>query len=217
MSIVDDYILQHFPAKDSGNPETDDAYRARQCWIKHNYPPIKDVDKLCNLQKGRAKQYSHKYGWKDIRAKISELEAEQDLIKLREQQKNTEKKHTKRNDVLGSAYERRLQKLLEDVGEIETTREIPEYTEKEIDEKWDKILELGQRISVVQKDERTTAHLPNNYKDITGDLKVQSENTNLNTNLNIPIKSTSEVLDENADTITRFIERRMHTSDTDTS
>lgn len=49
------------------------------------------------------------------------------------------------------------------------------------------------------------------------DAKVQSENTNLNTNLNLPIKSTSEVLDENADTITRFIERRMHKSDTDTS
>jgi hypothetical protein len=44
--------------------------------------------------------------------------------------------------------------------------------------------------------------------------KIESEN--INTNLNIPLKTTDEVLDENADTITRFIERRMHTTDSTT-
>ena len=44
--------------------------------------------------------------------------------------------------------------------------------------------------------------------------KIESEN--INTNLNVPLKTTDEVLNENADTITRFIERRMHTTDSTT-
>lgn len=215
MNIVDNYMLQRFPDKD-GNLETDKPYNCRICWYRNGYPPSKVLAKLCNSTEKTIDYYRSIYDWKSIKKKAIELQAEQDLIDLREQQKATEKKHRKRNEVLGSAMERRLQRLLEDVGELPTDRELPDLTEKEIDDKWDKILDLSQRMSVVQKDERTTAHLPNNYKDITGDLKVQSENTNLNTNLNIPIKSTSEVLDENADTITRFIERRMHTTDTTT-
>lgn len=186
MSIVDDYIVQHFKARDSGNPETDDAYRARLSWIKHNYPPIKDVDELCDLKKGMAYYYSNKYGWADIKAHIDELQAKQDLIDLKEKQKTTEKKHTKRNDVLGGAFERRLQKLLEDVGELETNREIPNYTEEEIDDKWDKILDLSYKISMLQRDERTTAHLPNKYKDVTGDLNIKSDvNANVKTDVTV--------------------------------
>ena len=44
--------------------------------------------------------------------------------------------------------------------------------------------------------------------------KIESEN--INTNLNVPLKTTDEVLNENADTITRFIERRLHTTDSTT-
>lgn len=193
MTIVDDYILQHFKARDSGNPETEDAYRARLCWIKNNYPPIKDVDELCNLSKGRANQYSHKYCWKDIRAKISELEAEQELIDFRNKQKATEETHTTRNDFLGKALEKRLQQLLSKVGAIEGTEKDPELTIKDEQEIWDEVYVISQRISVVQKDERTTAHLPNNYKDLTADLKLQSEN--INTNINYNLKSNEE-LDE---------------------
>ena len=40
---------------------------------------------------------------------------------------------------------------------------------------------------------------------------VQSENTN--TNVNVEVKSTDKVLEENADTITRFIERRIKPED----
>ena len=40
---------------------------------------------------------------------------------------------------------------------------------------------------------------------------VQSENTN--TNVNMEVKSTDKVLEENADTITRFIERRIKPED----
>ena len=40
---------------------------------------------------------------------------------------------------------------------------------------------------------------------------VQSDNTN--TNVNMEVKSTDKVLEENADTLTRFIERRIKPSD----
>ena len=40
---------------------------------------------------------------------------------------------------------------------------------------------------------------------------VQSENTN--TNVNMEVKSTDKVLEENADTLTRFIERRIKPED----
>ena len=40
---------------------------------------------------------------------------------------------------------------------------------------------------------------------------VQSENTN--TNVNMEVKSTDKVLEENADTLTRFIERRIKPAD----
>lgn len=43
--------------------------------------------------------------------------------------------------------------------------------------------------------------------------KVESEN--INTNLNLPVKSTEEVVNEHADTFERFIERRLHISDED--
>lgn len=197
MTIVDDYILQHFPAKDSGNPETDDAYRARLCWIKHNYPLIKDVDDLCNLKKGMAKFYSHKYCWKKIKEKVRELEAKQDIIDLRNKQKETEKTHTTRNTVIGKAYEKRLQQLLMRVGAIEGVEKDPDLSVEEEDEIWDKILEIGQKMSTVQKDERTTAHLPNNYKDITGDLKLESQNTNINLNKDVPTDTELDELYEN--------------------
>lgn len=46
--------------------------------------------------------------------------------------------------------------------------------------------------------------------------KQQIESENINTNLNLPVKSTEEVVNEHADTFERFIERRMRTTDEDT-
>ena len=42
-------------------------------------------------------------------------------------------------------------------------------------------------------------------------MEVKSDNTN--TNVNMEVKPTDKVLEENADTITRFIERRIKPSD----
>lgn len=212
MSMVDDYILQYFKAKDSGNPETPDAYRARQCWIKHDYPSLNKVDELCNLKKGMGKYYSQKYGWTNIRCEIEKLQAEQDLIERRERQNKVENKHRNRHEILGNAFEKRITELLVKLGEIpKEGYEPPELTEPQRSFLWSQIIDLRKELSAIQKDERTTEHLPNNYKDLTADLKLKAETTN--TNLNFNMKTTAEVLDENADTIERFIERRMHKSD----
>ena len=42
-------------------------------------------------------------------------------------------------------------------------------------------------------------------------MEVKSDNTN--TNVNMEVKPTDKVLEENADTITRFIERRIKPED----
>jgi len=42
--------------------------------------------------------------------------------------------------------------------------------------------------------------------------KQQIESENINTNLNLPVKSTEEIVNEHADTFERFIERRMRTT-----
>lgn len=192
MSMVDDYILQYFKAKDSGNPETPDAYRARQCWIKHDYPSLNKVDELCNLKKGMGKYYSQKYGWTNIRCEIEKLQAEQDLIERRERQNKIENKHRNRHEILGNAFEKRITELLIELGEIpKEGYEPPELTEPQRSFLWSQIMDLRKELSAIQKDERTTEHLPNNYKDLTADLKVQSENTNIN--LNHEMKTPTEL------------------------
>lgn len=42
--------------------------------------------------------------------------------------------------------------------------------------------------------------------------KQKLESENINTNLNLPVKSTEEIVNEHADTFERFIERRMRTT-----
>lgn len=43
--------------------------------------------------------------------------------------------------------------------------------------------------------------------------KMEVKSDNINTNVNMEVKSTDKVLEENADTITRFIERRIKPED----
>jgi hypothetical protein len=109
------------------------------------------------------------YGWSDIKKHAIELQAEQDLIDLRERQKATEEKHRRINNKLSLINEEYLDYLIEKLSDTELL-----YSEKE--PLREELRETRKELSSIQRDERTTEHLPNAYKDLTGDLKLQSQN-----------------------------------------
>lgn len=169
MNVVDEYILQRFPHKDTGKLETDKPYQCRICWYKLGYPPAEELEKHCNSTKSSISNYMSWYGWSDIKKHAIELQAEQDLIELHERQKATEEKHRRINNKLSLINEEYLDYLIEKLTDTELL-----YSEKE--PLREELRETRKELSSIQRDERTTEHLPNAYKDLTGDLKLQSQN-----------------------------------------
>lgn len=182
MNIVDDYILQRFPHKETGKLETDKPYQCRICWHKLGYPTAKELEKHCNSTKASILNYMSVYKWSDIKEHAINLQAKQDQIDLRKRQKETEEKHRQRNNKLATANEQYLDSLLEKL-------EDPELLPEQLTELMIEIRKTRYELSSIQRDERTTEHLPNSYKDVTGEI-------NLDANANVKSEVTVNLLDK---------------------
>jgi len=173
MNIVDDYMLQKFPklkGVDKGKLETNKPYQCRICWYTNNFPSFEKLSELTGTAKGTLHNYSSQYGWDDIKNHAIELQAKQDIIDLRNRQKKIESKHRRGNDKLWRVNEEYLDELLDDLTKPYLS---DSYRENIIEE----IRNTRNELSKIQRDERTTEHLPNSYKDLTADVKMESENT----------------------------------------
>ena len=182
MNIVDDYILQRFPHKETGKLETDKPYQCRICWHKLGYPTAEELEKHCNSTKASILNYMSVYKWSDIKEHAINLQAKQDQIDLRKRQKETEEKHRQRNNKLAIANENYLDSLLEKL-------EDPELSPEQLTELMIEIRKTRYELSSIQRDERTTEHLPNSYKDVTGEI-------NLDANANVKSEVTVNLLDK---------------------
>lgn len=202
MDIVDEYILQRFPHKETGKPETAKPYECRICWHRNNYPTAKELSKICNSTEKSIHNYMSWYEWTAIKEKALELQIKQDQIDLRERQKDEEEEERRINDKSREIAEAYLEYLLE-------LRNDPTLSFDERKEIEREIRETRRELSAIQRDKRTTEHLPNAYKDITADVTVESEQ-------NITVTgeiTTKQVLEENEDTIREFINRTTNTDD----
>lgn len=186
MNIVDEYILQRFPHKDTGKPETNKPYQCRQCWHKLNYPTAEELEKHCNASATAILNYMSLYGWTDIKTHALELQSKQDLIDLRQRQKTIEKNHRRRNRKLGKVNEDYLDELLDKLTNEKLTDSEKDYIINEI-------RETRRELSCIQRDERVTEHLPNAYKDITGDFNVNADaNVNMEGNVEVTKYTTDQ-------------------------
>ena len=165
MNIVDDYILQRFPHKETGKLETDKPYQCRICWYRMGYPTAEELEKHCNSTKASILNYMAWYGWTAIKEHATNLQVKQDQIDLRNRQKSTEEKHRKRNKKLGIANERYLDTLLDKLDDDLLPEERIELMKE--------IRKTRKELSAIQRDERTTEHLPNSYKDVTGEINFE--------------------------------------------
>ena len=109
-----------------------------------------------------------------IKEHATNLQVKQDQIDLRERQKKVETNHRRRNEKLGQVNEDYLDELLDRLTNEELTDFERESTIKEI-------RATREELSKIQRDERTTEHLPNSYKDITNDVNL---NAGIDANLN---------------------------------
>ena len=200
MNKVHTYLNQHFPPQPNcpGANENSDAFNSRNWWFDNNFPKYREVDKHFGFKEGRSENYAKKYGWRKIRETAEEIQREQDLIDREERQKKIEAKHRNRNEIIGNAYEMRITELLQKLGKIPKEGYTPpELSEEEETEIWEEIRETRKELSKIQSDERITEHLPNSYKDVTGDFKVESQNTNINLNHELPTDAEVDELYEN--------------------
>jgi hypothetical protein len=154
-------------------------------------------------------QHRSNYQWDMVLADKQAYETRKRREK-REQtyEKHIEKDYSNANTVLNIKYTQ-IQMAAVKVGIMQPTPGLYIPDELTFEKAWDTInrTDLKTLQTVIMRDLEKSGT-------INDKQKIESEN--INTNLNIPLKTTDEVLDENADTITRFIERRMHTTDSTT-
>ena len=105
------------------------------------------------------------------------MQAEQDLIDRRERQNELEDKHRQISDKLSNNAQKYLDYLIQKSTDDSLSFEQQIGIQKEI-------RETRRELSSIQRDERVTEHLPNAYKDITGDFNVNAE-ANVNANANV--------------------------------
>jgi len=170
MNIVDEYMLNRFPqvkGDNKGKLETDTQYKARICWYRNGYPSSEKLEELCGTKQGTIDNYRSLFDWKSIKEHAINLQTKQDQIDLRNRQKEIEERHRERNKKLGAANEDYLDQLL-----YQLENEWDSLTKDEQSFLMYEIRATRKELSSIQRDERTTEHLPNSYKDITGDINV---------------------------------------------
>lgn len=157
MSAYNEYILQHFADKE-GNLETNKPYECRLCWFKNDYPPFKELEKICNSTEKTIKTYSSRFNWKAIRQKAEDLKQEDELREQKERQTNALKELDETNDM-------RLKELGNQVTEVKALLHDPNITDEEKRELRKELREILKDYHLVQKDKLRTVNLPDKLND----------------------------------------------------
>jgi len=123
MSEYEEYILQYFYDK-NGNKETNKPRECRICWIRNDYPPFKELEKICNSTYKTILKYSSLYNWDSIRKKATDLKAKADIEELSRKQSET---LTKLDNLNNQLYEDLVNQLIE----VNELLKNPNLTDKE--------------------------------------------------------------------------------------
>lgn len=191
MSEYDDYVLQRFPSKKNGNPETDLAYKCRLYWFKNNFPTHKEVAEHNGTTRGNVDNYSDNYGWNEIKRTATDLEQLDEYNKDKEYKKETISDLRKTNEIRGNALKIRLNFLLGEVGAIDGKEPNPDLESTQIKECWEEIYNIMRLLSQWQYDKLRDAGLP---KQINDNQKVEADITSVST-VNIGQGKSKEELD----------------------
>lgn len=157
MSAYNDYILQHFADKE-GNLETNKPYECRLCWFKNDYPPFKELEKICNSTLRTIESYSSRFNWKAIRQKAEDLKQEDELQQQKQRQEDALKQ-------LDSINDKRLKILDEQIEEVTTKLKDETLSDDDKKELRKELREILKDYHLVQKDKLRTVNLPDKLND----------------------------------------------------
>lgn len=164
---------------------------------------------MFGVEKKSIDNHKSNYQWdKALADKKAYLQRKRDEKREENYQKHLDKDFKNADTVLTIKYTQ-IQMAAIKVGIMKPINGLHVPDELTFKEAWDTInrTDLKTLQTVIMRDLEKSGT-------INDKQKIESEN--INANLNLPLKSTDEVLDENADTITRFIERRFNTTDSTT-
>ena len=169
MSEYEDYILQYFYDKD-GNKETNKPRECRICWIKNDYPPFEELEKICNSKLKTIQKYSSLYNWKAIRQKATDLKAKADIEELAKKQKETLENLDALNDKMRTDLESQLD-------EINQSLQNPDLTDKERYLYRQEKRDVMKDLKGLQSNKLRTVNLPDKINDRqdhkhTGELDI---------------------------------------------
>jgi hypothetical protein len=193
------------------NGRTENGTRKyRDVYFEHNGNiSCEQIADMFNTDKRNIENHKYNYQWDRVLAdKKAYLQRKRDEKREENYQKHLDKDFKNADTVLTIKYTQ-IQMAAVKVGIMQPIPGLIIPDELTFEKAWDTInrTDLKTLQTVIMRDLEKSGT-------INDKQKIESEN--INTNLNIPLKTTDEVLDENADTITRFIERRMHTTDSTT-
>lgn len=157
MSEYEEYILQYFYDKD-GNKETNKPRECRICWIRNDYPPFEELEKICNSKLKTIQKYSSIYNWKAIRQKATDLKAKADIEELVKKQKETLLLLDEVNDESIQELQLQLQQLKQKLSN-------PELTEKDQYLIRQEIRDVIKDLKGMQANKLRTVNLPDKIND----------------------------------------------------
>ena len=198
------------PKNKSGKSVENGSFKWFEYWLKHGCT-YKQIADYFNTSESSVGVIASLFKWKERKRNKEDYDTRQrEKIQQQRYQEFIDKDYKNAKTQLDALYTlSQIALIYLGVLPDNGTLEIPEY------------MNLKQATKILQGNPKAMRQVHNQIlrdlekpEKINDNQKIESEN--INTNLNVPLKSTSEVLDENADTITRFIRRRMHTTDTTT-
>lgn len=157
MSEYEDYILQHFPDKD-GNLETNKPRECRLCWIRNDYPPFPELEKICNSTYKTIMSYSSRWNWDGIRKKATDLKTKADLEALQQKQKEKLDNWDKVNEEILEDYQGQRKEIKEEL-------ERPDLTEGQRASLRKELREINKEIRSLQANSLRTVNLPEKIND----------------------------------------------------
>ena len=198
------------PKNKSGKSVENGSFKWFEYWLKHGCT-YKQIADYFNTSESSVGVIASLFKWKERKRNKEDYDTRQrEKIQQQRYQEFIDKDYKNAKTQLDALYTlSQIALIYLGVLPDNGTLEIPEY------------MNLKQATKILQGNPKAMRQVHNQIlrdlekpEKINDNQKIESEN--INTNLNLPLKTTSEVLDENADTITRFIRRRMHTTDTTT-
>lgn len=190
------------------NGSTENGTRKyRDVYFEHNgHITTQQIADIFGVDKRNIDNHKSNYNWDGALADKKNYEQRKREQKREENyQKQLDKDYQNADTVLTIKYTQ-IQMAAIKVGILSPNPDLPIPDELTFEKAWDTInrTDLKTLQTVIMRDLEKSGTIND---------KQRIESENYNNNLNFSVKTTAEVLDENADTIERFIERRMHKSD----